>query len=276
MTTMRRAKSNNIALADELGPKARRRAAAATVLASVLLVGSAALVLQRFADKGQLAKQKWDFLTELALWRFLLRGLRNTLTVSLVAMAIALCGGAIGAYGRLSSNRMVRVVSTLAIEGLRATPLALLIYFMGQLIPRYGPDIGSYWYLVAGLSAYNASVIAEVFRAGIRSLGTGQREAGLAVGLTEGQVLRKILFPQGVRRMLPALINQLVTLLKDSSIGALVLLPAVDDLLHQGKILGEFKKNPLQALLVVAAIYIVVNFLLSRVAVRLEARVNSR
>jgi glutamate transport system permease protein len=72
--------------------------------------------------------------------------------------------------------------------------------------------------------------------------------------------------------MVPALVNQLVTLLKDSSLGALVLLPAVDDLLHQGKIVGDFRKSPLQGLLVTAAIYIVVNSAVSAVARRLEQR----
>jgi glutamate transport system permease protein len=76
--------------------------------------------------------------------------------------------------------------------------------------------------------------------------------------------------------MIPALVNQLVTLLKDSSLGALVLLPAVEDLLHQGKIVGEFEKNPLQALLVVAFMYITVNLILSAFARRLERRQGSR
>ena len=191
-------------------------------------------------------------------------------------MAFALVAGAIGAYGRLHGRRAVRVVSIAWVELLRATPLVLLIYFMGQFIPRYGPELGSYWYLVAGLAAYNGAVIAEVFRAGILSLGRGQREAGLAIGLTEGQVFRRILFPQGVRRMTPALVNQLVTLLKDSSLGALVLLPAVQDLLHQGKIIGEFEKAPLQALMVTAVVYILVNFTLSSVARWLERRQDRR
>ena len=142
--------------------------------------------------------------------------------------------------------------------------------------PATVPTLGSYWYLVAGLAAYNGSVIAEIFRAGIVSLGAGQREAGLAIGLTEGQVLRRILFPQGVRRMMPALVNQLVTLLKDSSLGALVLLPAVEDLLHQGRIVGEFEKSPLQALMVTAVMYIIVNFTLSSVAAWLERRQSRR
>jgi glutamate transport system permease protein len=187
-------------------------------------------------------------------------------------MAFALVLGVIGAAGRLHPRRAVRGVAIVGVELLRATPLVLLIYFMGQFIPRYGPDIGSYWYLVVGLAAYNGAVIAEIYRAGIVSLAAGQREAGLSIGLTEGQVLRRVLFPQGVRRMVPALVNQLVTLLKDSSLGALVLLPAVDDLLHQGKIVGDFTRSSLQALIVTALLYVLVNLALSSLARRLERR----
>ena len=259
-------------LADDLGPKGRRRVRTATAIASIALVAAAAVVLRRFSTTGQLDGEKWNFVTEWAIWRFLLRGLRNTLTAALVAMAFALVIGLIGAAGRLHPAKPVRLLTGAAVELARATPLVLLIYFLGQMIPRYGPDVGSYWYLVAGLAAYNGAVIAEIFRAGVLSLPRGQREAALTVGLSEGQTLRLILFPQAIRSMLPALVNQLVTLLKDSSLGALVLLPAVDDLLHQGKIIGEFKKNPLQVLTVTAALYVLVNLMLSRVAQALEQR----
>lgn len=259
-------------LGDELGPRGRRRVQIATVVATLLLALLAIAVVKRFSDKGQLDWDRWRFTSEWSIWRFLLRGLRNTLTASLVAMAFALVLGALGAAGRLHPARWVRAIAIILVELLRATPLVLLIYFMGQFVPRYGPELGSYWYLVIGLAAYNGAVIAEIFRAGINSLGAGQREAALAVGFTEGQALRRVLFPQAVRRMVPALVNQLVTLLKDSSLGALVLLPAVDDLLHQGKIVGDFSKSPLQGLLVTAAIYIVVNSTLSALARRLEQR----
>jgi glutamate transport system permease protein len=261
-----------LVLADELGPRGRRRVLVATVASGVVLAVVVVAVLNRFADRGQLDWERWEFISQWSIWRFLLRGLRNTLTAALVAMALSLVLGAIATAGRLHANRAVRGVAIVGIELLRATPLVLLIYFMGQFIPRYGPDIGSYWYLVAGLTAYNGSVIAEIYRAGIASLPSGQREAGLSIGLTEGQVLRRILFPQGVRRMVPALVNQLVTLLKDSSLGALVLLPAVDDLLHQGRIVGDFTNSTLQALIVTALMYVLVNLVLSVVARRLELR----
>ena len=266
----------DIVLGDDLGPRGRRRVLIATVLSVVALVLAAVWVVKRFDDKGQLEWKRWESIFTVSTLRFLATGLRNTLTVSLVAMALALALGALGAFGRLDSNRFVRGVSIAMIELFRATPLVLLIYFAGVAVPRYAVELSSYWYLVIALALYNGSVIAEVFRSGIRALGAGQREAGLAIGFTDKQTLRLVLFPQAVRTMVPAIINQLVTLLKDSSLGALVLLPAVDDLLRRGRQIGEFNRNPLQALLVTGLVYVLINFALSSIARRIESRQSRR
>ncbi|MEO5840068.1 MAG: amino acid ABC transporter permease [Acidimicrobiales bacterium] len=263
---------NDLVLGDDLGPRGRRRVAIATVVSLVAIVILVLLAVKRFHDKGQLDRKLWESIFTRSTARFMFTGLRNTLTAALVAMAIALMLGMVGAFGRLNPHRSVRGTSILLIELFRATPLVLLIYFAGVAVPRYLFELSSYWYLVMALALYNGSVIAEVFRAGILALGRGQREAALAIGFTEGQALRRVLFPQAVRSMVPAIINQLVTLLKDSSLGALVLVPAVDDLLRRGRQVGEFNRNPLQALLVTGLVYVVVNFALTSLARRLESR----
>jgi glutamate transport system permease protein len=263
---------NELVLGDDLGPRGRRRVAIGTAISLVAIAIILLLAVKRFDDKGQLDSKLWKSIFTRSTARFMFTGLRNTLTASLVAMAIALLLGMIGSFGRLDPHRTVRGTSIVLIELFRATPLVLLIYFAGVAVPRYLFELSSYWYLVMALALYNGSVIAEVFRAGILALGRGQREAALAIGFTEGQALRRILFPQAVRSMVPAIINQLVTLLKDSSLGALVLVPAVDDLLRRGRQVGEFNRNPLQALLVTGLVYILVNFALSSLARRLESR----
>ena len=263
---------NELVLGDDLGPRGRRRVAIGTAISLVAIAIILLLAVKRFDDKGQLDSKLWKSIFTRSTARFMFTGLRNTLTASLVAMAIALLLGMIGSFGRLDPHRTVRGTSIVLIELFRATPLVLLIYFAGVAVPRYLFELSSYWYLVIALALYNGSVIAEVFRAGILALGRGQREAALAIGFTEGQALRRILFPQAVRSMVPAIINQLVTLLKDSSLGALVLVPAVDDLLRRGRQVGEFNRNPLQALLVTGLVYILVNFALSSLARRLESR----
>jgi glutamate transport system permease protein len=263
---------NELVLGDDLGPRGRRRVAIATAVSLVVIAIAVLLAVKRFHDKGQLDSKLWKSIFTRSTARFMWTGLRNTLTASVVAMAIALLLGMIGSFGRLDSHRAVRGTSIVLIELFRATPLVLLIYFAGVAVPRYLFELSSYWYLVMALALYNGSVIAEVFRAGILALGRGQREAALAIGFTEGQALRRILFPQAVRTMVPAIINQLVTLLKDSSLGALVLVPAVDDLLRRGRQVGEFNRNPLQALMVTGLVYVAVNFALSSLARRLESR----
>jgi len=267
---------NDLVLGDDLGPRGRRRVAIATSVSLVAIAIAVLLVVKRFYDSGQLSWKLWEPIFTRSTARFLLQGLRNTLVVSVVAMAIALVLGTIGSFGRLDRHRSVRGISIALIELFRATPLVLLIYFAGVAVPRYLIELSSYWYLVIALALYNGAVIAEVFRAGILALGRGQREAALAIGLTDGQTMRLVLFPQAVRSMVPAIINQLVTLLKDSSLGALVLVPAVDDLLRRGRQVGEFHHDPLQALLVTGLIYIAVNFALSSFARRLESRQSRR
>ena len=263
---------NELVLGDDLGPRGRRRVAIATGLSLAAIAVAVAWAVKRFHDHGQLDGELWESIFTRSTGRFLLTGLRNTLSASLVAMAIALVLGAIGAYGRLDRHRPVRVISISLIELFRATPLVLLIYFSGIAVPRYLVELSSYWYLVMALALYNGSVIAEVLRAGVLALGRGQREAALAIGFTEGEAMRRVLLPQSVRSMIPAIINQLVTLLKDSSLGALVLLPAVDDLLRRGRQVGEFNRNPLQSLMITGIVYIAINFSLSSLARRLESR----
>jgi glutamate transport system permease protein len=263
---------SDLILGDDLGPRGRRRVAIVTAVSLVVIAIVLLLGVKRFHDKGQLEWSLWKSIFTGSTFRFMLTGLRNTLTASLVAMALALLLGMLGSFGRLDPHRSVRGVSIALIELFRATPLVLLIYFAGIAVPRHLFELSSYWYLVLALALYNGSVIAEIFRAGILALGRGQREAALSIGFTEGQALRRVLFPQSVRSMVPAVINQLVTLLKDSSLGALVLVPAVDDLLRRGRQVGEFNRNPLQALMVTGLVYIAVNFALTSLARRLESR----
>jgi glutamate transport system permease protein len=128
-------------------------------------------------------------------------------------------------------------------------------------------------FLALGLTVYNGAVLGEIFRAGILSLDRGQSEAAFAIGLGYWQAMLLVVIPQAARRMIPAIVSQLVTLLKDTSLGSVI---AYEELLRRGRINGEFFHNTLQSLIVVAAMYIVVNFTLSRLARRLEIRQRRR
>ena len=262
-----------VVLSDALGPRARRRVWIASVVAGVLLLAVIGVAVQRLADKGQLDAAKWRPLTDWAVLRFFLGGLANTLKAAGIAMVLAVPVGAFLALGRLARNGPVRWASGAWVECFRAMPLILMIYFAARGLPQYGIDFDPLWYLVLPLVAYNGAVLAEIFRAGILSLDRGQSEAAYAVGLSYWQAMLLVVVPQAVRRMVPAGVSQLVTLLKDSSLGFVI---PFEELLRRGRISGEFYANPLQSLALVAAFYIAVNFALSRTAHRLETRQRRR
>jgi glutamate transport system permease protein len=260
-------------LADVLGPRARRRVAVASVASAVLLGVVAVIAIRRLATRGQFEAEKWRSFIEWPVWRFLLGGLAVTLKAAMIAMAISLALGAVLALGRLARTGIVRWAFTVWVEFFRGLPLVLLVLFSALALPKYGVDVTLFWYLVIGLVLYNSAVLGEIFRAGILSLDRGQMEASLGIGLTYWQAMRLVLIPQAVRRMVPAIVSQLVTLLKDTSLGYVI---AVEELLRRANILGVARKNLLQSLFVAALIYIVVNFTLGRIARRLEVRQRRR
>ena len=260
-------------LTDALGPRGRRRVLVATIVATLALAAMVAVAAQRLADNGQLTADKWRPFTEWLVWKFLLIGLVNTVKAAAVAMVLALAVGAIMALGRLSRRRPLRWAAGTYVEFFRGFPLLLLILFMVFGVRRQGIDISTYTALVLALALYNSAVIAEIVRAGILSLDQGQGEAAAAVGLRHGQAMRLVILPQALYRMIPALVGQVVVLLKDSSLGFFV---QYDELLRRGQIAGTFDRNLLQAIVVVAAMYIAVNMVLSQFARRLEIRQQRR
>jgi His/Glu/Gln/Arg/opine family amino acid ABC transporter permease subunit len=156
------------------------------------------------------------------------------------------------------------------VETFRSVPLVLLMFFSLFALPKWGIDfVSPYWAVVIGLVAYNSAVFAEIFRAGIRALPKGQTEAAASIGLRYWQSMRFVVVPQALRAMIPALVAQLVVLLKDTSLGALL---AYEELLRRGQITGEYARNPLQALFVAGLLYVPIVFSLNRLARWLELR----
>lgn len=260
-------------LADELGPRGKRITRIVSVLTVLLLAGLVALALGRLSDKGQLDEAKWRPFTQWPVIKFFLLGLWTTVKVALISMAGAMAIGAVMALGRLSRTAPVRWLAAAYVEFFRGVPLFLLVFFSALGLPRYGFDLSGFGYLVLALTVYNGAVLGEIFRAGILSLDRGQGEAASSLGMTYWQSMLLVIIPQAARRMIPAIVSQLVTLLKDTSLGAVI---GFEELLRRGRINGEFFHNPLQSLVVVACLYIVVNFTLSRIARRLEVRQRRR
>ncbi|MDQ3679087.1 MAG: amino acid ABC transporter permease [Actinomycetota bacterium] len=260
-------------LADVLGPRGRRRVALASAVAGVGLAAVMTVALQRLSATGQLDADRWEPLTQGPVIRFFLNGLLGTLRAALVAMVLAMAVGMVLALGRLARAAPIRLVAGAYVEFFRAFPLLLLVLFSGLALPKYGVDLPVYWYVVLALVVYNSAILGEIFRAGILSLDRGQTEAAYTLGFSYWQAMLIVVIPQAARRMVPAIVSQLVTLLKDTSLGFVIAYP---ELLRQSRNTGEFFQNPLQSLFVAALLYIGVNLVLSRVARRLEVRQRRR
>lgn len=257
-------------LFDEPGPIARRRIRIATVIGAVLVAAAVGAVVARLASAGQFKGSAWDFLTYRHPQEALVDGLKATLKAFAVAAVLALAVGLLGALGRLSSRAWIRWPATAFVTLFRALPVLVMMFFfylMGKSpsLPKLSP----LWAVILGLTLYNGSVLAEVFRAGVKAVPAGQAEAAAAVGLSRRQTLQVVLFPQAVRAMLPTIISQLVVVLKDTALGYLILYP---ELLFQANGLGNNREWGLSSALFAGAIYVVLCSILSATARLIERR----
>ncbi|KPI09169.1 polar amino acid ABC transporter, inner membrane subunit [Actinobacteria bacterium OK074] len=256
-------------LFDPPGPRARRRIRIATAASLLVLAGLLALAVRQFAVHGQLDRSQWWMFGQWPVLRFLLDGLGQTLLVTAVAAAFAFPLGCAVALGRLARARPVRALARTYVELFRSVPLLLLLYVFLFALPTVGLTLPVFWQLIVPIVLGNTAVVAEIFRAGVLSLPRGQSEAALSLGMTHRQTLGHVLVPQALRALVPALVSQLVRLLKDSTLGYVV---SVLELLHQAKVLGEYYHAVLSTYLVAAACFIAVNAALSQAASWLESR----
>jgi glutamate transport system permease protein len=262
-------------LYDAAGPRGRRRIVAGSVVGLLVIAAILAVALGRMAAKGAFEAELWRLLTQANVQRLLARGLAATLRAALLAMALSMAVGALLAVGRLSHRAWLARPVGAWVELFRGVPLLLLIFFVFLGLPAVGVTVSTFQALVLGLTLYNGAVLGEIFRAGILSLPRGQTEAAYAIGLRRGQALRLVLLPQAVRLMLPALVSQLVTLLKDTSLGFVI---GYAELLRSGRNAVEFLggRYSIPIYTAIAVIYIAVNGSLSFLARWLDRRARRR
>ncbi|WP_405469929.1 amino acid ABC transporter permease [Streptomyces canus] len=261
-------------LYDTPGPRAKRRNVLLSVVFTVLLALVLWWVWQTMDDKGQLKWSLWEPFTTSEAWTtYLLPGLGDTLKAAAISMVIALPLGAVFGIARMSEHAWVRGVAGTVVEFFRAIPVLLLMLFANEFYVR-STDVSSeqrpLYAVVTGLVLYNASVLAEIVRAGILSLPKGQTEAAYAVGLRKGQTMTSVLLPQAVTAMLPAIVSQLVVIVKDTALGGVML--GFTELLNSRSTLAANYANVIPSFIVVGIIYIILNFLLTSFAGWLEKR----
>ncbi|MFI6089609.1 amino acid ABC transporter permease [Streptomyces sp. Je 1-332] len=249
---------DSTALYDVPGPKTERRHKLYGLLSTVVLLALFGWILYLLFDTDQFTETKWMPFEYKGIQELLLRGLGNTLKAFAISAVLALALGGLLAMGRLSEHRPVRWLATLLVEFFRAMPVLVMIFFVFvalkvQALPA----------LVTGLTLYNGSVLAEVFRSGVNSVDRGQRESAYALGMRKTQVMSYVLVPQALRAMLPAIISQLVVALKDTSLGFLI---TYEEFLHAGKLIAsnlDYDLPFIPVVLVISPIYIGMCMLLS-------------
>ena len=266
-------------LFDAPGPRARRRHAALAAVGLVVALGILVLVVLKMKAANQLGADLWKpFVTDRAVWRdYLVPGLLGTFKAAAISIVLAGVFGVLFGVGRLSSVTALRWFCGVVVEFFRAVPVLLMMIFAYfGLYARgtfFSAETAPLAAVVTGLTLYNGSVIAELVRSGVFSLPKGQSEAGLSVGLTRSQVMRSIQLPQALTAMLPALIGQFVVILKDSALGYQV---TYLELLNWSKTLGSAFANTVPAYLVAALLFIVINYVLTVLASRVQRRLSRR
>ncbi|MGW5446571.1 amino acid ABC transporter permease [Streptomyces asiaticus] len=252
------APSTTSALYDLPGPHTRRRHRMYALAGTAVLLALLGWIVYLLVHTGQFAYRKWMPFEYKGIQELLLNGLAGTLKAFGMAAVLSLALGGVLAAGRLSEHRPLRWVATLVVEFFRAMPVLVMIFFVFVAL-RVQPLPA----LVTGLTLYNGSVLAEVFRAGVNSVDRGQREAAYSLGLRKTQVMMSVLVPQGVRAMLPAIISQLVVALKDTSLGFLI---TYEEFLHAGKLIAsnlDYDLPFIPVVMVISPIYIGMCMLLS-------------
>jgi glutamate transport system permease protein len=286
-------------LYDVPGPRARRLNLIISAVVTVAIVAGVYFIVYRPLDaKHQFEPVLWDPLLNPSneyfglVWHRIWLGFRATLTAAAGAIVASLLVGTALAALRVQLKSVQRrrfvgiapplalalrglimalsALTKLCVEVFRGIPVVITIFFVWVALPKFGVSFdNAVWYLIIGLTIYNSVVIGETLRSGMDGLPTGQREAADSIGLTSAQTIRMILLPQAYRIMLPALISQLVVVLKDTSLGFLI---SYEEVLRVGGQIIQVLNNPIQVYAVIGVLYILINYSLSKLAQYAERR----
>ncbi|KAF9138012.1 hypothetical protein BGX30_009685 [Mortierella sp. GBA39] len=202
--------------------------------------------------------------------KFLLEGFLVTIEVAVLSIVFSFVLGTVLGTLRYAKIPVLSRIVAAIVDIIRNLPLLLIIFFMYIVLPQLGIKMSPFWATVVGLTLFEGAMISEIVRGGLNSVDRGQIEAARSSGLIYMQTLRHIILPQALRRMVPPLVSQFISLLKDTSLAVIISLP---ELMHNVQILqGHSPNYVIPALIFAAALYFIVNYILSIIARRLEAK----
>ncbi len=206
-------------------------------------------------------------------WQTFLRGAWVTLELSFFGVLIGTALGVVFALMRISRIWPVKALALAYIEVIRGTPMLVQIFIIHFGLTGFGINLSPFMSGVVALTINSSAYMAEVFRAGIQAIDAGQTEAARSLGMSRVMTLRYIVLPQAFRNMLPAIGNEFIIIIKDSSLISVV---GIGELMYNARTIQGSTFLPLEPLLVAAAIYFVMTFTLSRLLGLLERRLSSR
>ena len=256
-------------LYEEPGPVTKKRIRFFTCMALLALAALLWIVIRQFSVTGQFASRYWYFFARWTTWRFLGQGLLTTVEAALTGAAISFALGFLLMRGKLRKNRILHALSTGIIEFTRGTPTLLLIYFFFLVVPQTGWKMSAFWKITLPCAISACGVVAEALRSGVNAVPKGQTEAALSLGLTDTQLFYLVVFPQAIRFVIPTLIAELVIVLKDTTFAYVV---TCADLMQNAKVLISNYDAILSVYLVVAVIYILINYFLNKLSNRIASR----
>ncbi|WP_159433419.1 amino acid ABC transporter permease [Bacillus tuaregi] len=202
----------------------------------------------------------------------LLKGAVITIELTILSLAIALAIGLIAAFARISHNFFLNKLASIYISIIRGTPLLVQLMYIYFVLPELGIKLSAFSSALIGLALYEAAYLAEIFRAGISSIGKGQLEAAYAIGMNYSTAMRRIILPQAVKNVLPPIGNSAILLLKNSSLAAVI---AVNELMYTGENLATSTFRNIEIFTLVAIIYWLLHYPMDRAVNLLERRMNN-
>ncbi len=219
-----------------------------------------------FTNIINLLTEYWDV--------YLIEGVKNTLILTVIAVVMGTVFGAFVALLKMSKSRIIRFIASVYIEVIRGTPILLQIYIFYFVLPELLPflDFSSFIWVAIALCVNSAAYVSEVIRSGIQAVDKGQTEAARSLGLSSGQTMLRIILPQAVRNILPALGNEFIMILKETSLASTFF---IGDMMTSHKIVAGATYLQLESLTIVGLIYLCMTFPLSKLVEWFEKKMST-
>ncbi|MED1793375.1 amino acid ABC transporter permease [Brevibacillus nitrificans] len=210
--------------------------------------------------------------TILEYWPLFVKGTLVTLELTFFSLIVSLMIGLFTAFARISRNAMLQKLASVYISIIRGTPLLVQLMYIYFIFPEFGLDLSPFWAALIGLSLYEGAYLAEIYRAGIKSIGAGQLEAAYAIGMNYSTAMRRIILPQAIKNVLPAIGNTAILLLKNSSLAGVI---TVNELMHTGENIAVSTFRNVEIFTLIAVIYWLLHYPLARFVSYLEKRMSN-